>query len=107
MRNRICWVSIQIQMILVMNGHSSLCGKEDVWEEDGVCVGVDAEGAAEGLEDHAEEVPRVEADQRDQQQVERVPHLVPEGEKESSNDCVLRRCATNASCAKQTVWIPT
>ena len=40
-------------------------------------VGVDAEGAAEGLEDHAEEVPRVEADERDQQQVERIPHLVP------------------------------
>ena len=40
-------------------------------------VGVDAEGAAEGLEDHAEEVPRVEADERDQQQVERVPHLIP------------------------------
>ena len=66
-------------------------------------VGVDAEGAAEGLEDHAEEVPiakwdmavaqslfvicgillsrhhipRVEADERDQQQVEGVPHLVP------------------------------
>ena len=55
----------------------SLCGEEDVREEDCVCVGVDAEGAAEGLEDHAEEVPRVEADQRDQQQVERVTHLVP------------------------------
>ena len=38
---------------------------------------VDAEGAAKGLEDHAEEVPRVEADERDQQQVERIPHLVP------------------------------
>ena len=61
-----------------MGRSSSLGGKEDVWEEDGVGVGVDAEGAAEGLEDHAEEVPRVEADQRDQQQVERVPHLVPE-----------------------------
>ena len=45
-------------------------------------VGVDAEGAAEGLEDHAEEVPRVEADQRDQQQVERVTHLVPVKENE-------------------------
>ena len=54
-----------------------LRGEEYVGEEDGVGVRVDAEGAAERLEDHAEEVPRVEADERDQQQVEGIPHLVP------------------------------
>ena len=62
---------------LVGSVDPSLCGEEYVWEQDGVDLRVDAEGAAKGLEDHAEEVPRVEADERDQQQVERIPHLVP------------------------------
>ena len=51
-------------------GVECLSWEEYVGEEDGVDLREDVEGAAEGLENHPEEVPRVEADERDQQQVE-------------------------------------
>ena len=52
---------------LLIDSVECLSGEEYVGEEDGVDLCEDVEGAAKGLEDHAEEVPRVEADEGYQQ----------------------------------------
>ncbi len=63
--------------------HHHLAGVEQVGEHERVHVGGQVEALAEALEDGAEEVARVEARQRDQQQVERVPH-VPRGQNQAA-----------------------
>ena len=47
---------------------------EEVREEEDVCVRPEPECAAEALEQRPEEVPRVGEGERDQEQVEGVPH---------------------------------
>ena len=59
------------------HGHR-LSRVEQLGEEDDVEVGGHVEVAPERLQERAEQVPRVEADQGDQQAVERVTHLVSE-----------------------------
>ena len=49
---------------------------EEVREQDGVQVGRELKISTETLQDRTKQVPRVEADKGDQQQVERIPHLV-------------------------------
>ena len=47
---------------------------EEVWEEEDVRVRPEPECAAEALQQRPEEVPRVGEGERDQEQVESVPH---------------------------------
>ena len=49
-------------------------GVEEVGEEEDVRVRPEPEGAAKALQQRPEEVPRVEDGERDQEQVEGVPH---------------------------------
>ena len=55
--------------------HDRLAGEEEVREEDDVKWGSQLEAFPEALKDGAEEVARVEHGQRDQHQVEGVPHV--------------------------------
>lgn len=55
--------------------HDGLAGEEEVREEDDMNGGRQLEAFPEALEDGAEEVARVEHGQRDQHQVEGVPHV--------------------------------
>ena len=58
--------------------HRDALGRvQQVGEQLHVEVGEQAEAATEALQDAAEEVPAVEADERDDKQVEAVSHLIP------------------------------
>lgn len=72
---------------------------QQVWEELQVQGGLEVENALEELQDAAEEVPRVEADQRDQQQVKAVPHLVP-----TAQDCVEEQHIEPVLYASLILW---
>ncbi len=56
--------------------HDGLAGEEEVGEEDDVKGSRQLEALPEALKDGAKEVARVKHGQRDQHQVERVPHVL-------------------------------
>ncbi len=56
--------------------HDGLAGEEKIGEEDDVKGGRQLEALPEAFEDGAKEVARVKHGQRDQHQIERVPHVL-------------------------------
>ena len=69
------------------NGHEDGCahgdahaGIKQVGKEEGVEIGSKGEGSPEAFQDASKEVPGVETDERHQQKIETVAHLIPEKE---------------------------